>query len=143
VSPSEQVEYYYEKLIIPRNVQTGEGICRRSSLVSSVREEYLDAGANLHLGNDKLVKNVQKVMLEAENPRTSEEGLVMIQCGNGLIWQEKNLKELLNLMIFIILDWMLIAISKVSEVKGNGIIYLKEAIETLIDKQRNLEEIYN
>jgi hypothetical protein len=71
------MEFYYEKLITSYDVRNGEGICRRISLVSAVRKVIFDAGADMHLGNDKLAKNVQRVVLKAGDPLTSGENLVM------------------------------------------------------------------
>jgi hypothetical protein len=137
VSLSGQMEFYYEKLITLYDVRNGEGIYRRISLVSAVREVILDAGADMHLGNDKLVKNVQRVILKAEDPRTRGENLVMIRRSNELIEQERSLKERLKLMILISLE---------PEMKSNlakcltldNELYRSETIKTVVSKYRNL-----
>jgi hypothetical protein len=93
----------------------------------------------MHLGNDKLVKDVQRVLLEEESSYTGEEDLIMVRYNNGLIGQGNNLKELLMLEILIILEMLLHFV--ILKAKSSEIICLEEAIEALVSKRSNSERI--
>jgi hypothetical protein len=67
VSLVRHVEFYYEKLIIPRGVQFKEGICRREFLASEVREDDFEAGAFTHLGKDMLAVSFLKSFIDFRN----------------------------------------------------------------------------
>jgi hypothetical protein len=70
------------KINNPSETHNGEGICRRSNLVPTIEEEYLEAGEVVHHDYGKLAENVQRMILTIESSQLSEEGLVMIRYTN-------------------------------------------------------------
>jgi hypothetical protein len=131
-----------EKVIIPREVHDGEGVCRRIILASAISEDCFEAGACAHLRKNELAMSVKGVYI---NFRCGE-AIFESDCRNNVLIVVEAFRAFYRkfekVRVFVWLEFILY-MSRAAMIKNEAFLKLNITVEEARFSGCYVQRVYN